>query len=245
MPPGRGSWPCSLTAVYVGGDHGPGRTVTGGEERVHADGTALCTLQVPLGPVSRTCDPRRGSHRSPMRHHTSSRSPKVVVRGPGAGRGQPPEVGKGQTPPCPGRGKGQDGERLCWGFLERGATGSHAQTWQLHQTGARQLPSGTQGGREAPTGAPRSLKGPFEGGEGASELPSTPRATSGGSDPVHASQLACGPAPLPGTRGALPARSGTPKLVPALGNSVSTRPPASPCRLLRPVSGTHVSAPGP
>lgn len=39
---------------------GPGRTVTGGEERVHADGTALCTLQVPLGPVTGPVTPEEG-----------------------------------------------------------------------------------------------------------------------------------------------------------------------------------------
>lgn len=84
---------------------GPRRTVPGGEERVHADGTALCTRQVPLGPASRTCDPRRGSDHSPCVITPPAGLPKL--QGARAGRG-PPAVGKGKTP-LQGDAQGREG----------------------------------------------------------------------------------------------------------------------------------------
>lgn len=204
------------------------------EARVHADGTALCTLQVPLRPVIqplvRPLVLRRGSHLSPVRHRTSSRFQSC--KGRGGREGAPPAAGGKENPGLRSRGgrKGRKQGGLCRAFLERRQGGKH-------RTGARQPPAWPRGA------APRNLEVRWRERRGRAELPQTPGATSWSSDRVRAPQRGhrwpavpaplqdpgCPPSPLPGPQ----ACPGPREL------SVHS---AAPGRLLRPVSGTHASA---
>lgn len=88
---------------------GPRQTVTGREERVHADGTALCTPQVPLRPVIRTCDPQE--RESPEPNASSHLQPvSKSCKGHGGREGAASGGGKKGKPQAPERREGKEGK---------------------------------------------------------------------------------------------------------------------------------------
>lgn len=176
---------------------GPGRTVTGGRRESALTGQPFALSRCPSdlpSPAEGVTQPHASS--------TSRQSPKVV---------KGPAPGERETPYAEGR-RGKAREAPVLRFLrKRSELGAMHRPGQLHQTGARQLPSGDPGERRGSPRRPRprNPKGPSVGGGGASRASLNARG-----DQREVSARAGFPdgSPRPGARGTSRPSPGPPSL---------------------------------